>query len=173
MHSSHVFNTRDMVFRVTPSLSYDAFRLTRRNQKYLKARKENPNIPKPTVEEMQIQAAKEEGLKKRIAININNNHGTIEHYFGKKVLYGSPIQLMHVDSGYFIQHAKRVSELHKGCQLLEMTEEPAPSRVTFMLYSRYNYRAEGDGVVFGDHILLYNSKYNQFLNCSEEICLDQ
>ena len=65
------------------------------------------------------------------------------------------------------------SELHKGCQLLEMTEEPAPSRVTFMLYSRYNYRAEGDGVVFGDHILLYNSKYNQFLNCSEEICLDQ
>jgi hypothetical protein len=112
-------------------------------------------------------------LKKRIIINEHNNNVTIKHFFGKRVTYGSPIQLMHVDSGFFIQHAKKVSELHKGCQLLELTLDPAPSRVTFMLHSRYNYRAEGDGVVFGDHILLYNQKYNQFLNCSEEICLDQ
>jgi hypothetical protein len=104
-----------MVFRVTPSLSYDAFRLWRRNQKYLKSRKENPSIPKMTVEELQIQQAKEDSLRKRIIINEHNNHVTIKHFFGKRVTYGSPIQLMHVDSGFFIQHAKKVSELHKGC----------------------------------------------------------
>ena len=106
-------------------------------------------------------------------INTHNNQSTLAHFFGKKVTYGMPIQLMHLDSGFYLQHAKKVSELHKGCQLLELTSDPAPSRVTFILQSRYQYRAEGDCVVFGDHILLYNQKYNQFLNCSEEICLDQ
>lgn len=51
--------------------------------------------------------------------------------------------------------------------------DPAPSRVTFIINSRYNYRAVGDPVVFGDHILLHNEKYNQFLNCSEDIAIDQ
>lgn len=67
-----------MVFRVTPSLSYDAFRLWRRNQKQLKARKENPSIKKMTVEEVQIQLQKEESFKKRIAINVSNNIATID-----------------------------------------------------------------------------------------------
>ena len=95
-------------------------------------------------------------MRKRITINIANNVDTIDFFFGKKIKYGMPIQLMHVDSDFFLQHAKKVSELHKGCSILELVEEPAPSRVTFMLQSRYKYRAMGDDVVFGDHILLFN-----------------
>jgi len=168
-----VFNIRDMVFRVTPRLSYDAHREYRRDQKHLKARKENPSEKPMELEQQELQKKKEEVLKKRIEVGTENNNSTIAHFFGKKVTYGIELQLMHVDSGFYLQHAKRVSDLNKGCQLLELVPEPAPSRVTFVLQSRYKYRAYGEPVVFGDHILLYNQKYNQFLNCSEEVIIDQ
>lgn len=68
-----------------------------------------------TLDEIKIQKLKEEALKKRIKINLSNNIDTIDKSFGKQVMYGQPIQLMHLDSGFFLQHAKKVSELHKGC----------------------------------------------------------
>lgn len=65
-----------------------------------------------------------------------------------------------MDSGYFLQHSKRSSFENKGCSALELAEEPSPQRVTFFIHSRYKYRQLGDEIVFGDHILLYNVKYN-------------
>lgn len=90
-----------------------------------------------------------------------------------KVHYGMPIQLMHVDSGFFIQHAKRISHIDRSCQRIELVENPAPQRVTFYIQPRYRYREDGEPVVYNDHITLYNIKYNSFLHISEEYRFDQ
>lgn len=102
-------------------------------------------------------------------INKINNEKLIQNMTGRKVTYGMPIQLMHLDSGYFLQYNKRISELDRQCQTLELSIDPSAQRVTFFIYPRFKYRQEGEYVVYNDHILLYNSKYNSYIHVSEDI----
>ena len=48
-------------------------------------------------------------LEKRIKQQNENNEIWIQKNFGKKVLYGTEIQLRHMDSKMFMQHAKKAS----------------------------------------------------------------
>lgn len=79
-------------------------------------------------------------LAKRKVKNIEANERYYEVVKGKRVTYGSIIQLMHVDSGFYLQNSKKSSQLNKSCSLLELVEEPAPQRAQFILQSRYHYR---------------------------------
>ena len=54
-------------------------------------------------------------LQKRIEQQHINNRRWIVKQQGKRVMYGTPVQLRHVDSGMYIQHAKRSSELDRNC----------------------------------------------------------
>lgn len=49
---------------------------------------------------------------------------------------------------------------------------PTPQRVTFYIQPRYKYREDGEAVVYNDHIILYNLKYNSYLHISEEFKFD-
>ena len=73
----------------------------------------------------------------------------------------------------FLQHAKKSSECDRQCQLIELVNDPSAQRVTFYIQQRYKYRLDGEAVVFNDHILLYNQKYNCYLHVSEEHLQDQ
>jgi len=54
-----------------------------------------------------------------------------------------------------------------------LVKDPSAQRVTFYIQPRYQYRQEGEPVVYNDHVLLYNSKYNAYLHVSEEFVFDQ
>lgn len=101
--------------------------------------------------------------------NTNNNNKLMQDMHGKRIIYGMPIQLRHVDSQYFLQYTKKISQNDRQCQELELVREPSAQRVTFFIYPRFKYRQEGDSVVYNDHVLLYNSKYNSYLHASESI----
>ena len=112
LHNSHIFNVNSMVFEVVPKLSYDAMKEQRREAKALQTRTENPNnqgFDQNDVQEVLVQQTRMQTLEKRVKMNDENNTRYRQAMLGRKVMYGQPIQLMHVDSGYFIQHAKRVS----------------------------------------------------------------
>lgn len=81
--------------------------------------------------------------------------------------------MRHVDSGMFLQNAKKTSDMDRQCQSIELTDNPSAQRVTFYIQQRYKYRMDGEAVVFNDHILLYNSKYNCYLHISEDYKNDQ
>ena len=72
-------------------------------------------------------------LQKRITQQISNNEQWIRIQNGKKITYGTPIQLMHVDSGMFIQYAKKTSNFNRYCSKLELSNEPSAQRVTFFI----------------------------------------
>lgn len=102
---SNIFNVRNMVFRIMPRLSYEAIRSARREMKLQLERKENPDAKwadKKTTEDMRIQSEKDAQLKKRKQKNVEQNVLYYESMKGRKVTYGSTIQLMHSDSGYFL-----------------------------------------------------------------------
>ena len=48
LHNSHIFNMRNMVFRVMPRLSYEAIRSARREMKLKLQREENPDDRRST-----------------------------------------------------------------------------------------------------------------------------
>ena len=79
------------------------------------------------------------------------------------------MQLKHDVSGQFLQLSKKSAEEDKTCQKLELTYSPVASRVTFQIQPRYQYRQDGDSVVFNDQILLYNQKYNVYIHFSNDI----
>ena len=174
LHNSHIYNVRNLVFRVMPRLSYEAIRSYRRELKRQFQQAENPDRYKRVPpEEYAQQQEKEQQLvtrkKKNIRLNERHYHGMK----GQKVTYGQTIQLMHVDSGFYLQNSKRSSQLNKSTSTLELVEEPAPMRAQFIIQSRYRYRQPGEHVVYNDHILLYSAKYNSYVHASEEHTLGQ
>ena len=60
-----------------------------------------------------------------------------------------------------------MSQIDRSCQKIELVEFPSASRVKFHILPRYQYRADGEPVVYNDNVLLYNSKFNVYLNVSE------
>jgi hypothetical protein len=54
-----------------------------------------------------------------------------------------------------------------------MVPVPSASRVAFSILPRYRYRQESEPVVFNDCIILYNTKFNQYLYVSEDATLEQ
>lgn len=45
--------------------------------------------------------------------------------------------------------------------------------MTFYIQQRYKYRQDGEAVVYNDHILLYNQKYNCYIHLSEDQLQEQ
>lgn len=83
---------------------------------------------------------KNDQLVARKKKNILLNEKNFNQLKGTKVTYGQTIQLMHVDSGFYLQNSKRSSQLNKSTSTLELVEEPAPMRAQFIIQSRYRYR---------------------------------
>jgi hypothetical protein len=84
-------------------------------------------------------------------------------------MYGMNVQLYHVASGQYMVMSTKSALLDKTCQRLELSDSPSASRVTFQITPRFQYRQEGDRVVYMDQIVLYNLKYNLNVHFTEEI----
>lgn len=85
---------------------------------------------------------------------------------GEPVKYGSEVQLMHMDSGAFLQAGKMMADIQKDFLRLELSQDPSPNRVIFVIRPRYNYRQEGDEVVMGDHVVFYNPRKDNCIHFS-------
>jgi hypothetical protein len=170
-----------MIFEIVPKLGYDPMREKRRETKILKQRELQDQInrggdlgenadakPEMSIDMVILIKERFRMLERRIEQQGINNERWIKQNRGKKVLYGTPIQLKHVESGMFIQLAKKTSTIDRECQQLELTNDPSAQRVTFQIQQRYKYRQDGEPVVFNDHIIFYNSKYNSYIHASEE-----
>lgn len=183
LHPSNVVNLRNMVFQVIPKLGYDPMRELKREQKATKARELNEQLKQgdnKQEEQRELSPAeillvqeKTRMLQKRIEQQHVNNDRWIKLLAGKKIMYGKQIQLMHVDSGMFLQYSKKTSDYDRTCVNLELSSEPSAQRVTFFIQQRYKYRQDGEAVVYNDHILLYNQKYNCYLHVSEDFAQEQ
>jgi hypothetical protein len=51
--------------------------------------------------------------------------------------------------------------------------EPSAQRVTFYIQPRYKYRQVGQNIVYNDHVLFYNQKFNSYLHVSEDQSIEQ
>ena len=64
--------------------------------------------------------------------------------------------------------SKQSAEQDKTCQKIELTNTPSASRTSFQMQPRFKYRQEGDRIVFGDMVLLYNVKNNAYIHFSKD-----
>ena len=85
-----------------PKLAYDAMRELRREKKKIIHNDESPSSQQKDPNELLVQLQKQETLERRVKNNETNNKKLIQDLHGRRVSYGQPIQLMHVDSGYFL-----------------------------------------------------------------------
>lgn len=105
----------------------------------------------------------------RKQVEIQNNENMIVNSRGSTVMYGMNIQLYHVPSGQYMVMSTKSALLDKTCQRLELSSSPSASRVTFLIQPRFQYRQEGDKVVYMDQIILFNLKYNLTVHFTEEM----
>lgn len=106
-------------------------------------------------------------LHQRMTQEQEQNRRIIRSRQGGVVNYGSQVQLLHVDSGSYLQVSKQETSIRKDWYRFELSSNPSPSRVIFDILPRYKYRQDGDRVVYEDHILLFNSSkslYIQYMN---------
>ena len=110
IHCSHIPNLRSMVFQVIPKLGYDPMRELRREKKAINQRAMSKQLDGGQDDcnedrmknEILLQHEKTRMLEKRIEQQNLNNLRWIKKQRGKKILYGTSIQMMHVDSGMYL-----------------------------------------------------------------------
>ena len=81
---------------------------------------------------------------------------------GKFVTYGSEIQLMHRDSGYFLVSKNECSQTEQIGYRLEVSSQ-YNSKMVFTLLPRYKSRRIGELIQFTDEIFIKNISINSFL----------
>ena len=93
------------------------------------------------------------------------NQELIRSSSGQVVTYGSEIQLMHRDSGYFLLSKNECSQTEQIGYKMEVSNEYS-SKMVFTLLPRYKSRRIGDLIQFSDEIYIKNVKINGFINIS-------
>jgi hypothetical protein len=87
---------------------------------------------------------------------------------GNYVEYGAEIQLLHVDSGCFVQGQKVCAEDDNGCYKVDLATQGSPF-VYFQVLGGFKYKKEGDKVHYNDQIILKHTETNMYLHSSERL----
>lgn len=90
------------------------------------------------------------------------NKELIRSKAGKYVTYGTEIQLMHRDSGYFLVSKNECSQTEQIGYRLEVSSQ-YNSKMVFTLLPRYKSRRIGELIQFTDEIFIKNISINSFL----------
>ena len=61
---------------------------------------------------------------------------------GEKVTYGDEVQLVHYDSGMFVEASKTCADFDKSSNLVRLVDTGSKG-VYFTIEPRYKYRSEG------------------------------
>ena len=165
-------NYRDFVFQIWPKLNYEA------NKEYRKVMKEKSKYESMRNSDVKENQKAAEEFEKRL-IKIRNrsleedkaNKSAIDLNRGKTVTYHSEIQLMHVDSGLFIDGKVTTSEADKSASKFELTAE-YNSRMIFRILPKYPICKEGDPIHYEDEILLQNTKLDYYVNFTRDRMID-
>jgi hypothetical protein len=112
---------------------------------------------------MKVKKAKERAEKED-----KLNKELIRSKQGQFVTYGSEIQFMHKDSGYFLTSRNECSQTQQIGYKVEVSNE-YNSKMIFTLLPRYKSRRIGDYIQFTDEIFIKNIKINSFLSISSMI----
>lgn len=110
--------------------------------------------------ELKVRKAKERAEKED-----RLNQEVIRSKQGQLVTYGSEIQLMHRDSGYFLTSKNECSQTDQIGYKVEVSNEFS-TKMVFTLLPRYKSRRIGDFIQFTDEIFIKNIKINSFLSIS-------
>ena len=72
---------------------------------------------------------------------------------GEIVEYGNEIQLLHVDSGKYLQATKSCADEDNSCNKAELADSGSPN-VYFRVLGGFRYKQEGDKVHYNDQVVL-------------------
>jgi hypothetical protein len=78
---------------------------------------------------------------------------------GHSIVYGTDIQLRHMDSGAYIQAEKTCAEIDKSSNKITLNNKGSKDCI-FLIEPRYKYRKEGQEISYGDMVTFRSSKSN-------------
>ena len=87
---------------------------------------------------------------------------------GEFIEYGNEIQLMHVDSGCFLEAQKQCADEDNSCNKIELAFQGSKN-VVFKAIGGFKYKKEGDRIHYNDQIVLYHMILKLYLHVSEKI----
>ena len=167
-----VRNYRDFIFQIWPRLNYEAHKeyskLLKDKFKYDEMRNSLNETDRAVAEEYELNLAKAQARSRQ---EFEANQGVMESYKGKTVSYGVEIQLMHADSGLFIDGKVTTSESDKSAYQFELSRD-YNSGMIFRFLPKFQMCEEGDPVHYEAEILLQNIKLNCFVNFTRNPIID-
>ncbi|KAF0982201.1 hypothetical protein FDP41_012062 [Naegleria fowleri] len=112
------------------------------------------------------QRAQIEDLERKMEREKQQNMIESDRNMGREILYGQPIQLMHLKTKkYLCVNPREKAEKQKDClKLTLVSEESINSTAHFVVLPYYKFRSEGDAVKLSDQVRFYNRKSNTFLH---------
>jgi len=167
-----VANHRAMIFEVLPKLMYDNVKELRQLQTASPiintTFKSSPvRVLRATTALEKDEILKFVSLSQRVAAEDEVNNRTIQQRRGENVLYGQEVQLRHAASMYFLKQRPESAEHDKSCINVE-TSSTGSSGVHFKVESRYQFKSEGDKVIYEDFMHLRSSKSGLYLHISDK-----
>jgi hypothetical protein len=164
-------NSRDFLFIVTPKLKSNF------HNEYVKATEELKTVQKNFLsqefeEQMRTRSqfqkfeSRVQKAKERADEEVLGNEEIMREWHGRKVTYGSEVQLLHRDSGMFIAASKECSNTDQIGFKVELSKFYKSSMV-FRINPRFNSREKGNPIQFGDQIFIENIKRKNHLCISE------
>lgn len=96
----------------------------------------------------------------------NRNEIEAERSIGRIILYGQPIQLLHLKTNKYLTVARESAEMQKDCMRLTLDEE-GNSNSIFYIQPYYKFRNEGQKVLIFDQVRFWNRKSNLYINLSK------
>lgn len=103
--------------------------------------------------------------KERAEKEDQQNQELIKSKSGQLVTYGSEIQFMHRDSGFFLISKNECAQTDQIGYQLEVSADYS-SKMIFSILPRYKSRRLGDLIQFSDEVYIKNMKINSFLSIS-------
>ncbi|EFC42710.1 predicted protein [Naegleria gruberi] len=115
------------------------------------------------------QRAQIEELERKMEREKQQNNIEYERNIGKEILYGQPIQLMHLKTKkYLCVNPREKAEKQKDClKLTLVSEEAIDSTSHVIVLPYYKFRSEGDAVKLSDQVRFFNRKSNTFLHLGQ------
>ena len=87
---------------------------------------------------------------------------------GEIVEYGNEVQLLHVDSGKYLQATKSCADEDNSSNKVELAEQGSP-HVYFKVLGGFRYKQEGDKVHYNDQIVLQAIRISMYLHVTEKL----
>jgi hypothetical protein len=123
-------------------------------------------MTKTIKKDIEMYKQKIKQLERKLIDEENLNSKTFNFRKGEYVEYGHIIQLMHVDSGCFIQGTKTCADEDTSCTKIELSVHGGKD-VYFLALGGFKYKQEGDKIHYNDQIILQQVKSKIFLHCTE------